>query len=187
MKRLDLVQLTIIIMGLLSAFFCLRLLPQLLIYFFSWFSDGLRGGYMMQTLISNIILFAIYLLFSMFTIKNSKQLTDCISNRAGLHADINFALNKRELLFALFLGLGIYGLLQEIPAALSNTYEYITESNRLTTDYELSNPKKHQLIIQGIQVALLFILVLYANVFAEFFAAKINNTEPVDEINDNTE
>lgn len=187
MKRLDLVQLTIIIVGLLSAFFCLRLLPQLMIYFFSWFTDGLRGGFFMQSLIGNIILLTVYLLFSMFSIRNSKQLADWISNKADLQADINLSLNKTELLFAFFVGMGLYGLVQELPSLLADGYNYITESNSFQTGLDYRQPGKQQFIIECIQVILFSILLFNASVFAGFFASKINNTEPVDEINSNTE
>ena len=188
MKRLDLVQLTIIIIGLISAFFCLRLVPGFLIYMFSWFSGGLKGGYIMEAFIENIILIACYLLFSLFTVRNSKQLAGWVSTKANLQSDINFALNKTELLFALFLGLGLYGLIDELPLLLIKGYNFIKEANSHSLMSSLSAEKipKELVIRKFITVSLFLILVIYAKAFAEFFAAKINNTEPVDEINDVT-
>ena len=187
MRRLDLVQLTIIIAGIISAFFCLRLSAQFLVYFFSWFSDGLRGGYMMESFIQNIILLALYLLFSMLAIKNSKNLAEWISTKANLNTDINFALDRSALLFALFLGLGIYGLIEQLPLLFTDVYHYMKDSRSLITEFDLKKPQKELLIIQSIKVALYLILVIYARVFAEFFAAKIHNPDPADEINKETE
>ena len=183
MKRLDLVQLTLIITGIISLFFFMGLIPRFMIYFISWFSDGLRGGYYMQAFIENILLLAVYLLYSIFCIKNSKRLAEWISNRASLHADINFALNKKELLFALFLGLGIYGMARELPALLTDVYHIIRESNMRSIEQEYKKSSSERLIIELISFSLFLVLVLYAKTFADFFAARINNTEPADEIN----
>ena len=63
---------------------------------------------MMSLFIQNILLLTVYLLFTLFSIRNSKQLAEWIGNRTNLHADINFALGARELLFALFIVLELY-------------------------------------------------------------------------------
>ncbi|MBK9486902.1 MAG: hypothetical protein IPO01_17490 [Chitinophagaceae bacterium] len=63
MKRLDLVQLAFIIAGICSIFFSLDLIPSFLYYLFTWFTDGLAGGYLMEELIITILLLAIYSIF----------------------------------------------------------------------------------------------------------------------------
>ena len=55
---------------------------------------------------------AFYLIFSIYIIKNSKRVAESICGRANLHGEINLSMNKTELLFALFIGIGIYGLIQ---------------------------------------------------------------------------
>jgi len=185
MKRLDLVQLTLIIIGICSAFFCLELTPRFLYYLFAWFSSGLAGGYMMEGFIGIILLLTVYLLFALFCIRNSKQLAQWISNKANLHTDINFRLNKEELLYAVFIGLGIYGLIRDLPILIRDAYAYIKGSNENNIDtgmLGLTPPDQGTLVIQVIKVLLLVILVIYANVFAHFLAGRINNTEPEDEI-----
>lgn len=181
MKRLDLVQLTLIIIGIISAFFCLRLITPFLFYLFSWFSEGLKGGYFLEVFIENIIQIATYLLFSIYTIKNSKQLAGWISNRANLQSDINFALNKNELLYAVFLGLGVFGIISELPSPLSDLYHYIKNNNSLATDPGFKNPQLDFIIVNFIKVFLFVILMVYAKVFADYFSSRINNTEPDDE------
>ena len=182
MKRLDLVQLTLIIVGIISAFFCLRLISPFLFYLVSWFSEGLKGGYLLEVFIENIILIATYLLFSIYTIKNSRQLAGWISNRANLQSDINFALNKNELLFAVFLGLGVFGIISELPYLLSDLYSYIKHNNSLATDPDFKKSRIDFIIVNFIKIFLFVILMVYAKVFADYFASRINNTEPEDEL-----
>jgi hypothetical protein len=187
MKRLDLVQLAIIIVGVFSAFFMISLVPAFLFYLFSWFSDGLRGGYLMESFIENIILISIYLIVAIYAIKNSRHFAGWICNKANLHSDINISLNKTELLFVLFTGLGVYGLVKTLPLFLTNTYHYIKNSNRFSGSAELTyDVKGSDIAVQVITLLLFFALVYYANVFADFLSAKINNTEPEDDIDNQT-
>jgi hypothetical protein len=186
MKRLDLVQLTIIIVGILSGFYLIGLMPRFIFHLFSWFSDGLRGGYLMSAFIENILLVSFYLLVSIYAIKNSKHFAEWICNKANLNADINFALDKAELLFVLFLGLGIYGLIKNLPPLLVNGYNYIKSNNGFMTETEMATTAGSNVAIQFVTVFLFTVLIYYAKVFADFAASKINNIEPVDAIAEKT-
>ena len=183
MKRLDLVQLTFIIIGIIAGFFCLRLIAPFLLYFFSWFSEGLKGGYFLEAFIQNIIMIAVYLIFSIYLIKNSKQLAEWISNKASLDSDINLSLNKTELIFALFLGLGIFGLIDELASLIPDLYTYIKENNNVDIGPYIKKPRTVMVATESIKVALFLILIIYAKTFADYFSSRINNIEPEDEIN----
>ena len=182
MKRLDLVQLCIIIAGIFSVFYFIELIPSFIYYMLSWLSDGLSGGYMMRGFIQNILLLTAYLLFALFTIRSSKQLAEWISNKANLHAEINFALGARELLYALFIILGTYGLIKSIPSLLADSFDYFKDNSHSLLELQMPKPNKGQLFIQFAKTGLYFVLMVYANVFSQFFADKIKNTEPPDEI-----
>jgi len=185
MKRLDLVQLSIVITGICSAFFFVEMLPSFFYYMFDWFSGGLRGGYAMEGLIPTILLLAIYLIFALLSISNSKQLASWIGNKANLNADINFALNAKDLLFVLLIVLGIYGLIKDLPQLLVNLYNYFKESPHTLYDINPAKPGTHQLFVQLAKLALYCVLLIYANTFSQFFADRIKNTtEPHDEKED---
>ena len=187
MKRLDLVQLTLIIVGIFSAFFFINHIPRFFMYLFSWFSDGLRGGYLMDGFIENILQLTMYLILSIYTIKNSRHFAEWICDKALLNSQVNFALDKTELLFVLFVGLGIYGLITNLPALLVNGYIHIKDSNSNFSDTEFNSQRNGNIIIQLCIVLLFFTLVYYSKVFADFFAGKINNTEPEDDIASKTD
>lgn len=182
MKRLDLVQLVIIITGLFSAFFFLNHIPEFLLYIFAWFSEGLSGGMYMGALIQEILALSMYLLIAIYAIKHSGLLAKWICARSDMNAAVNLSLNRQDLLFALFLGLGIYGIIKNIPTLIVNCFNRIKDSNSFLPVegiYPYSNPN---LVMQAITVLLFSILVFYAKTFAEFFAARISNTEPEDAI-----
>lgn len=182
MKRLDLVQLTIIIVGIFSAFFFIISLPQFLFYIYTWFSDGAKGGYYLDTLFANIIISGSYVAAAFYCILKSKHFAGWICHNAKLNAEINFALDKAALLFVLFVGLGIYGIIKNLPALLVDGFNLIKKSNSNTFLEGSQGRPNASIIIQVFTVLLFFTLVYYAKIFADFFAGKINNTEPEDEI-----
>jgi hypothetical protein len=184
MKRLDLVQITFIIVGICSAFFCLDLIPKFLYYLFAWISSGLTGGYMMESFIEAILSLAAYLIFSIYSIRNSKQLAVWISDKADLHGELNIKIRTRELLFAFFTGLSIYGLIRDLPWLLKNTYYYL---NPVADETNGATATREQLIVEIMRIGLLIVLLVYANVFAEFLANRIKNIEPPDEIMEKTD
>ena len=182
MKRLDLVQLTIIIVGIFSAFFFIISLPQFLFYTYTWFSDGAKGGYYLDTLFANIIISGSYLGAAFYCISKSKHFAEWICHNAKLNAEINFALDKAALLFILFVGLGIYGIIKNLPGFLVDGFNRIKKSSSNTFLEDSGHVTDASIIIQVFTLLLFFILVYYAKVFADFFAFKIANTEPEDEI-----
>jgi hypothetical protein len=187
MKRLDLVQLAFIIAGICSAFFSLDLIPTFLYYLFLWFTDGLAGGYIMDELIITILLLAVYLIFTIYCIRNSKQMAGWITDKANLHGEINVKLGTKDLLFTFFIILAVYGLIRDIPWLFSDTYNYIKALNTNAEEGNVADNKdRGNLFIQYCSVGLFVVLLVYANVFAELLAARIKNPEPPDEIMEKT-
>lgn len=188
MKRLDLVQLAFIIAGICSIFFSLDLIPTFLLYLFTWFTDGLVGGYLMEELIITILLLAVYLIFSIYCIRNSKQLAGWITDKANLHGEINIKLSTRGLLFTFFTILAVYGLIRDLPWLIKDSYDYIKAFNANAEEGIVPNNKNRGgLFIQFFSTGLFVALLVYANVFAEYFAARIKNPEPPDEIMEKTD
>ena len=187
MKRLDLVQLTIIIVGIFSAFFFLLSLPQFLFGLYVWISGGMRGGEYMQTLFWNIVISSAYILAALYCVKKSKHFAGWICNNGQLDAEVNFALDKSELLFVLFVGMGIYGLIKNLPAFLVDGFNFIKSKNNSSLFEDSKAVSSHSLIIQALTLLSFFVLVYYAKAFSDFFAAKIRNAEPEDLIDIKTE
>jgi hypothetical protein len=184
MKRFDLVQVAIVIAGIYSAFCCLALIPTFLYYSLSWFSDGLRGGYMMRSFVQNILLLTVYLLFAILSIRNSRRLAEWVSDKASLDGDVNFSLDVRQLLFALFVAFGVYGLMWNLPQLGLDIYDFFKRDRTLPFEDTLSTINKDHLFNQVAKTALFFIVLVYANVFSQFFADKIRKSAPSEETED---
>ena len=186
MKRLDLVQLAIIIVGVFIAYFFVISLPQLLFLIYSWFEDGTRGGYYMENMLSNVIVILFYFLSAFYCIKKSKHFAEWICYKANLEAEINFRLDKTELLFVLFVGLGVYGLVTNLPGLLVAAFNKVKTSNSFE-EIGTRAASNSDIDIKLVTIFLYFVLVYYAKVFADLLAARINNKEPEDTIAEKTE
>lgn len=186
MKRLDLVQLTIMLVGIISAYFAMTIVPQFIVFMITWFTDGLRGGYFMTAFINVIIMLAIYLLFAIYTIKNSKQLAQLVTAKADFEAGVNFALDKHDLLYLLFTGLGLYGLIEHVPGLFTMIIDYAKGHDGANgLQGSLLLPNKPTLLQKVIITGLYLVLFIYAQTFAGMLSARIMNTEPEDEIANN--
>ena len=184
MKRFDLIQVAIIIAGIYSAFCCLALIPAFLYYMLSWFSSGLNGGFMMTYFIQNVLLLALYSIFALLSIRNSKKLAELICDKSGFIGDINFSLDVRQLLYALFVAFGIYGLIWNLPQLLLDAYDFFRKDRALSFEANISPVNRDRLFSQFGKTGLFLIVLIYANVFSQFFADKIRKSEPPAAIED---
>lgn len=180
MKRVDFVQLVVIIVGLASCLLLLEKVPQFLTMLIGFLKSS--ANYPADILLMLILMIGTYLLFIIYSLKNSKQLAEFICAKASFEAKVDFHINKAELLYAVIIGMGLYGIMKELPALLINSYEYITTSNKGMLGINFSPISDKKLWIDTIQLLLYFLLIYYAKTFADFFSAKISNTEPEDEI-----
>lgn len=183
MKRLDLVQFAFMITGIICLYRCIELFPLFIFYMISWMGVGTQGGYVMDHLIQTIMNLALYSIGFIVLFRNSKKFAETLCDRAQFNADVNLSIRKEELLFGLFTGLGIFGLIKTLPSLLSDIYRHIQNSNKFMSD-EAVKPSMAYIVEQAITAGLFFVLIYYANIFAAFAASKVKNVEPPDTINE---
>src|SRR2546430_10176770 len=104
MKKLDLIQVVIIITAIFSGYSALNLLPQLLSYLIYWIMDGLRGGALLEGFTSLFLTFAFYIIIAALVLKNSKRWSDYIANKYDVHNAGAIHSSKHDLLYILFIG-----------------------------------------------------------------------------------
>ncbi len=187
MKKLDVIQLTLIIIGLLVLYNAIPIAIQFLSYGFMWFYEGLKGGDYMFGFIETILFLAFYLIFSIYIINNSKKIASAKINKAQLNSEININLNKTELLYTVFIAIGLYGMIVNLPSFVRDSYFLIKKSNSDLNSIDAERVTASILFTKGFTIGLFFILLYYADVFSEFLSKKINNKEEVDSIGDASE
>jgi uncharacterized membrane protein len=171
------------ISGIVCLIHCIELFPLFIYYMISWVGAGTQGGYVMDYLIKTIMNLAVYSIGFILLFRNSKKFAEALCDRAQFSADVNLSIRKEEMLFGLFTGLGIFGLITTVPQLLSDIYRHIQNSNKFLSD-EAVKPTMPFIVEQAIKAGLFFALVYYANVFAAFAASKVKNIEPPDAINE---
>lgn len=184
MKVSDILQLTVIIVGLFVLYTFLNFVPTLLYTIFSWVSEGMSGGYLMETLLSNLFIFGVYFVIALLFIKKSKNIGEWLAPAAGFGSTEIVKVDKATLLFALFVGMGIYGLVQNLPSLIVSGYNKIKSSDLSDSHIDQQSITGAALATKAFTICLYFVLLYYANVFAEYLSKKVNNTDPVDEIAD---
>lgn len=185
MKRTDLVQLAIIIVGIFISYTFLSAIPTLVFSIYNWFETGLSGGSYMDTFVTTFFLYGFYFLAGVLSITKSKPLAVWLCNKANFTGEISFPLSKNDLLFVLFCGLGINGLIQHLPKLLVYGFNKIKNTNTSILDEPTGTVSTSFLVTEFLTSLLFFALLYYARVFADYLSAKINNPDPVDEIAEN--
>lgn len=180
MKKLDLIQLTLVIIGILIFYNSITYLVQFISYFLLWITQGLSGGYYLDSFIQVIIFLAAYLIAGIYLIKQSKPLSAFVCKKAELSSDINLAIDRNDLLFTFFILLGIYGLITSLPVLLRDSYLYFKAPDTFAQNDQSVSITGSGLFVKVFTVGLYFVLVYYAKVFANYLSCKINNGEPDD-------
>src|SRR5205085_11240715 len=126
MKKTNLIHLIITVVGIFIMYSALNLFPELFAYLIFWFSDGLAGGRMMEGLVSVFLYFAAYMIIASLVLKNSKKLSNYIAMRYDVYNPPILNPSRHDLLYILFIGVGVYNLIQKLPLLLQNLYQVIT-------------------------------------------------------------
>lgn len=184
MKRLDIVQLSIIIVGIFVAYIFFSSAGATLFSALAWVKTGMTGGELMEYLLSSVILCMIYFLIAWFCIKQSKPIANWICEKGDFTGEVNFSLDKQGMIYVIFIALGIYGIVLHLPRILVDGFNRIRNSNVLMPDESVAVVSSSEIAVRLLSLLMYFVLVFYAGVFADYFSAKISNVEPEDTINE---
>lgn len=181
-KKFDIIHFVIVIAGIICAYNGVILLPQVFIFFYNWIDGGLKATVEFSNLVLYLVLFAFYILAGMFIIRRSSPIAEYIVHRSGLHSEVQFTQSKTDLLYCLFIGLGIYNILEKVPILFRNLYLAFSEKvSRSTLDTELhsSFTKSPGFTIPLINLLLTILLLAFAKDLAIYFAGKITNADDI--------
>ncbi len=185
MRRLDVIQLAIIIVGIFVLYKFFTGVPNVLFSLLTWANNGLRGGEILEAFLGTFVLYSFYFAAAFICIKKSKYLANWICDKGDFSAAINLAIDKSTMLHIVFVAIGVYGIIENLPELLVTAFTKIKSNNSfMEMDVKLGFSTE-DIIIKLLLVLMYFALVYYASFFATYLAAKINNTEPDEEITEN--
>src|SRR5207237_948029 len=118
-----------------------------------------------------IPLIVFYLLVTIILLKKSQSLTRIIIQQTQIDAGIKFDQSRNNLLYALFIGLGMYQLLVSLPAFLKNIFQYFTDKvGRHGMLNLLDKESRPDSTPQIIGILLAVIIILFAKQLANYFS-----------------
>jgi hypothetical protein len=186
MKKIDLVHTTILIVAVLCGYSAL----QSIFYILGVLSDVdlyrqrptdyasldihlfLSGGNLLPT----IIQVALFSAACIILIRNGKKYAAAILQRAEPGAadenSVGVHLDRYNIIFALFIGLGLYTLIQALPNALYHSFQQF--AYKISNDlYKTLTPLKDHLIMEWLRVVIGALLIYAAPSLTNYIEKKI--------------
>jgi flagellar biosynthesis component FlhA len=159
MKKFDLIHVTILIVAILLGYNSIQLLIAALDSFVMAFNPGFPN--LLNLLINNCMLAALYAVACYVLIRNARKyagliLKDDESEESILKDEESAArlhLELSHVLFAFFIGLGLYTIIESLPQALDGAYQLF--SGKISPE----NSMTQQVSVSGILIHLLKIVV----------------------------
>ena len=176
MKRSDVLQLAVILVGMVMGFLTLQYILSSLYAVFLWLFDN--GNAMMSPMLTIFAVAGLQALFCWLLITRSRQIATFIRERSGLKTGMNITSRPNDLLYILLVVLGIYLLLSNLTTLLSAIIESFSRkaAPRMFDQFADERPVKWAALL--LEVALPLILLIAGRPIADYFAKNISD-EPI--------
>ncbi len=188
MKKIDPIQLAILIIALLLGYEALQTLPYMLWLLYQWFEEGLTMGRRFDNVAINFLYLVFYIAGSIILIKKSKAIAQKIDSEASFAADVKIILRRNDVLYGTLVTMGAFVLITKFPKLMVNLYAYIRESNKPLA-YDGPN-----LILPGetipeqvITIILAIVLLVYAKTITEYLTRHLQEDTDIESIGTNIE
>ena len=136
MKKIDLVHTTILIIALLAGYSAIQYFISLCSLFVFATSGGMSDGFVQQTILSIILIMA-QVILAVALVKNGHKYAGLLlkDEPEGSWEDApKWDLDRHGILMVLFIGMGLYTLIQTIPDLLLDFYKIFRDKIRYNTD-----------------------------------------------------
>ncbi len=173
MHSSSLIQLSLIILGLIAAITGVQVLMGnffgIVVYGFSSSYDGVTTGAILALLSAGT-----YFLISWFLISRSKDWAKGIINMTRVDPNFSVIAEPKQILFFLFVCIGIYTLIKEFPTVIQKLYyEFSTKAAGISSvlDFDHSRlPEWPSILLNNLLPVL---LILLAKPLSNYFALKM--------------
>ncbi|MBK8521373.1 MAG: hypothetical protein WAT20_04545 [Ferruginibacter sp.] len=179
MKKADVLQLTIVLIGIVFGFVAVQyLLSSLYGVFIMLFSDGMGSDGYFPGAISIFALVGLQALCCWLLITKSGKLAAWFYRNSELGNGFKIVSKPNELLHVLLVAIGIYLLLSNLTPLLTTVFDFFKErgSRGIPDLNEDQRPVQWARLI--LNLVLPFILLMFAKPIADYFAKNISE-EPV--------
>ncbi|MEP7237762.1 MAG: hypothetical protein ABI685_07855 [Ferruginibacter sp.] len=178
MKKADVLQLTIVLIGIVFGFVAVQYLLSSLYGVFAWiFTDGYGGDGLFGGVISIFALVGLQALCCWLLITKSDKLAAWFYRNSELGNGFKIISKPNELLHVLLIAIGIYLLLSNLSPLLTTIFDSFKQrSSHAPGTFEDERPTQWARLVLNITLPLL--LLMFAKPIADYFAKNIGE-EPI--------
>ena len=151
MKKFDLVHTTILIVAILLGYASLQMLIATIDGIAVAANPGFPSYFALT--VNNLVLACLYGIASYVLVRNGRKYADAILKDEDTEDAPRLDLDRKNILYVLFIGIGLYTMIEAIPQFLNELYQIF--SGRISPD----NSMTQQISASGIAVRLLKIVI----------------------------
>ncbi len=179
MKKADVLQLAIILVGIIFGFLTLQYLFSSLFAIFTWiFSGGYGADNYLAPGLSIYAVIGFQALCCWILITKSDKLASYLYEKSNLGTGFKIVTNTQSLLYIVIIAIGIYLFLSNLTSLLTVIFNGFKQriSHRVLNQFEDERPVEWARLV--LDILLPFLLLLFAKPIAGFFAKNIGE-EPI--------
>ena len=168
MKKFDLVHSTILIVAILCGYSALRLVLEMLSTLF--YITGTYGPSPFTFLSISLIQAALFFIACIILIRNGRAYTTALlrigsAEQPSEDDAVEWQLDRRNILFVLFIGLGLYTLIQAIPPVVTQAYSLFKD--KISTDFT-KTPARDSFAVDLLRIVIAALLIYAAPSLTNF-------------------
>lgn len=165
MKKIDLIHTTILIVALLNAYSAVEYFMLFISSLFSGFD--LYHWQIPDAAISSLIIMGAFFGACVLLVKNGRKYAAALlpnEEEASWDNATEWQLDRRNIIFVLFIGMGLYTLIQAIPYAIDHLFELFTSkvSSGFNSRLEKNGSRETELLLIELLRTTVGALLIYA-------------------------
>jgi hypothetical protein len=165
MKKIDIIQTTIIIVGILVGYSAIQIILGLFTQIA--YTQELGGP---SVLFQYILFGALHAACSIVLISKSKKISLLIVDESDDSVQIN--ISRTDIIFAMIVGIGLYTLIQPVPQVLTDIFFFFKNEVRSNGDTVIPS-KKEAFAVELLRVLFGFFIIYGAPTFTNIITDKI--------------
>ncbi len=177
MHKSSIIQIVLIILGIVSFFEGLQYLLGNFVTLITWITGSNKFEGIFEIVLSLLLVTGCYFLLGYFFVSRSGESAVWIVKKSNLSSDIKIQASPEDILYFLFVIIGIYILIKELPYLLDKIFTSFTEAagKRDMNAYPSTARRTWTSII--LNVLLPTLTILFAKNLAHHFSDKISKDD----------
>jgi hypothetical protein len=173
MKKVDLLQTTILIVAILAGYDAVQNLISLLSYMA--YGNDLYRLQSISPIIYNLLMVVLHAIACVILLRNARKYATAIlsdEEETSWEAAAEWQLDRRNIIFVLFIGMGLYTLIQAIPYAIDHFLEFFT--SKVSRDpMQPQSARKNLLLVELLRTTIGGFLIYAAPSLTNYIDKKI--------------